>query len=77
MAVVYGGQHHGLKKVLAPYYQFPHKCMFDTPRVLQIFSEFGFTASARTAFDSEIADIRAVELEDRATSAVVVEGRKQ
>ena len=54
-----------------------HKCMYNTPRLVEILDEIGFTASSRGAFDSEIDDIRAIERENRTQRAVIVEGRKR
>jgi predicted SAM-dependent methyltransferase len=67
----------GLNNRLAPLFQFPHRCMYDTQRLLEILDEVGFAASRRAAFDSDIDNIQAVELEDRTVHAVVVEGRKR
>lgn len=64
------------KNRLNPFVQFPHKCMYDVDRLVDIFSELGFDASSRTPFDSAIDDIRVIELEDRTINAVIVEGRK-
>jgi predicted SAM-dependent methyltransferase len=54
-----------------------HKCMYDTPRLVEILNEIGFTAASRGPFDSDIADIRVIEREDRTRRAVIVEGRKR
>ena len=54
-----------------------HKCMYNTPRLVEILDEIGFTASSRGAFDSDIDDIRAIERENRTQRAVIVEGRKR
>lgn len=54
-----------LKNKLSPYFQFPHKCMYDDSRLIEILREMGFEASARGAYDSDIVDIRIVELEGR------------
>ena len=76
LGVLYGSDKKGLKKLLAPLMEFPHKCMYDTPTMLRAMNSAGFVSSARTPFDSEISDIRLVELEDRTRGAVIVEGRK-
>jgi SAM-dependent methyltransferase len=67
----------GVRGHLAPLFQFPHKCMYDGPRLLGLLDEMGFEASARRPFDSDIGDIADVEVEESATDAVVVEGRKR
>jgi len=77
LGVLYENSNNVLKKHLAPFIQFPHKCMYDSARLLEILSEIGFEASNRDAFDSAISDLRLVELEERTEHAVVVEGRKR
>ena len=77
LGVLYGNSNNTIKKRLAPFFQFPHKCMYDDSRLIEILSEIGFEASGRVAYDSEIEDIRLVELEGRTENAVIVEGRKQ
>jgi len=74
--VLYGSNSSPLKDRLAPLIQFPHKCMYDTPTLMGILREVGFEVASRAAFDSDIGDIRLVELAERAEHAVVVEGRK-
>jgi predicted SAM-dependent methyltransferase len=77
LGVLFGVGSSPLKKRLAPFVQFPHKCMYDTPRLLEILDEMGFMASSKGAFDSGIPDIRSIEFESRTEHAVVVEGRKR
>jgi ubiquinone/menaquinone biosynthesis C-methylase UbiE len=77
LGVLYGTSNNALKKRLSPFIQFPHKCMYDSPRLIEILNDIGFDASNRGAFDSDISDIRLVELEDRTANAVIVEGRKR
>lgn len=77
LGVLYGSESKGFKKLLSPYIHFPHKCMYDNKRLIEILNEIGFTASTREPFDSDIEDIRIIELADRTTNtAVIVEGRK-
>ena len=68
---------NGFKRRLSPILQFPHKCMYDSERLIEVFGEIGFEASSRSAFNSDIEEIRQVELEDRTKKAVIVEGRKR
>jgi len=56
--------------------EFPHKCMYDPPTMIRLLQSAGFDAQARAPFESEIDDIRAIEVEDRTVEAVIVEGRK-
>ena len=77
LGVLYEDSDNTLKKKLSPLFQFPHKCMYDNSRLVEILNEIGFDASVKAAFDSAIKDIRLVELEDRANNSVIVEGCKQ
>jgi len=77
LGVLHGRTRSRLKNRLAPFIQFPHKCMYDESRLLQILDEIGFEASARAAFESDIHDIRLVESADRTDDAVIVEGRRR
>lgn len=54
-----------------------HKCMYDTPTLLEILCDLGFEAGARAPFESDIEDIGHVEIADRTKEAVIVEGRKR
>ena len=51
--------------------------MYDTLTLLKILSETGFEAAMRTAFNSDISDIRLVELEGRTENAAIAEGHKR
>jgi ubiquinone/menaquinone biosynthesis C-methylase UbiE len=62
---------------LAAFLQFPHKCMYDGPRLLEILDRIGFSASSRDPLTSDIEDIELVEIPDRTMTAVVVEGHKR
>jgi len=77
MGVLYGTEKRGIKKLLAPFYEFPHKCMYDTPTLVDVMREAGFLADERAAFESNIAGIEQIELQDRTVDAVIVEGVKQ
>jgi len=50
--------------------------MYDPDTMVRLLASAGFVAQERSAFDSDIPDIRAIELESRAFEAVIVEGRK-
>jgi predicted SAM-dependent methyltransferase len=75
--VLYSTSNNVLKRRLYPFIQFQHKCMYDAPMLLAILSETGFEAASRAAFDSDISDIRLVEVETRIINAIIVEGRKR
>jgi predicted SAM-dependent methyltransferase len=74
--VLYKNSGNALKNRLSPFIQFPHKCMYDNEKLLEILNEIGFDATSRAGFDSNISDIRLVELEGRTENAVIVEGLK-
>lgn len=77
LGVLYGvGGKKGLKRLLAPFIEFPHRCMYDTPGLVRILRGIGFDANAREGFDSAIADIRSIEQASRVEKAVVVEAHK-
>jgi len=77
LGVLYGDSGGSeMKKKLAPFYKYPHKCMYDTPRLVTILDEIGFQASSRGAFDSDIEGISTIELEERTDNSVIAEGRK-
>lgn len=65
-----------LKAKLAPFFMYPHKCMYDTPALLKALSKVGFEANERKPFDSDISDISGIERPGRTTNAVIVEGKK-
>jgi predicted SAM-dependent methyltransferase len=66
-----------LKKALYASVQYPHKCAYDTHRLLTILTSIGFTAASRGAFDSDISDICLIESEGRTKNAVILEGYKR
>lgn len=65
-----------VKKLLAPLVQFPHKCMYDTQALIDTMSGTGFVCQGGIAFESEIPNVRAIELPERIEAAVIVEGKK-
>ena len=67
---------HPLKDKLAPFFMFPHKCMYDTPSLIKAMRGVGFKAAERLPFESDIADIEQIELPGRVKNAVIVEGVK-
>jgi ubiquinone/menaquinone biosynthesis C-methylase UbiE len=65
-----------LKRLLAPWFRFPHRCMYDRESLLGCLREAGFEATTRALFESQIDDLRAVESEVRTSGAVIAEGSK-
>jgi len=76
LGVLYFNRKNKLKRLLSPFYSFPHKCMYDYSRLIEILSKIGFQSSPRAAFDSDMEEIRLIELKSRTENAVIVEGRK-
>lgn len=76
LGVIFGAGKKGWKRVAARFVEFPHQCMYDTPALLRVCRSVGFECAEKSAFDSDIADIRQIEIEDRTVAAVVVECRK-
>lgn len=76
LGVLFLGSNSKLKTKLSPFIQFPHKCMYDSPRLVEILDDIGFESTARAPFQSNIKEIQGVELESRTEHAVIVEGRK-
>ena len=74
--VLYGTGQSAIKRLLAPYIQFPHKCMYDAQSLVRACGQADFTVTVKEPFDSVISDISAIELADRVHHAVIVEGVK-
>ena len=77
LGVLYDNEEISLKRFLVPFVQFPHKCMYNTERLLEILKEAGFDAVSKAPFESEIEGIQDIEVIERTENAVIVEGRKR
>lgn len=77
LGVLYGAGTSGVKRFLAPFYQYPHKCMYDQQTLLSKMRFVGLTSEPRAPFESRIAGLECVELRDRTIAAVIVEGVKR
>jgi predicted SAM-dependent methyltransferase len=75
--VLYSNGKSRLKNKLYPFIQFPHKCMYDSQRLISILNEVGFHVASKVEFDSNITDINQIELKERTENAVIVEGYKR
>jgi hypothetical protein len=75
LGVLHGTHTNSIKRKLCPLITYPHKCMYDTPRLIEILRELGFDAFPRKPFESDIPGIRDIELPQRTQGAVIVEGR--
>ncbi len=77
LGVLYNKAFDGkLKRILAPFISFPHQCMYDTKTLLMIMTDIGFQSVSKNAFESDIPDIKDIELASRANHSVIIEGRK-
>ena len=65
-----------IKALLAPFFRFPHQCMYDTKSLISTLQELNISGESRGAFDSAIKEIREIEIESRTHEAVIVEGIK-
>jgi predicted SAM-dependent methyltransferase len=74
MDVLFPVHRSPLKRLLAPFVSYPHKCMYDREALLRVMRKVGFECEEREPFSSMIADIRTIELESRTTHAVIAEG---
>jgi len=77
LGVLYGRSSNPFKDRLYPWLQFPHKCMYDQRCLLKILDGEGFIAEGRACFESQIPDVRAIELPERTQNAVIVEARRR
>jgi len=75
--VLYTQGNNRLKNKLAPFIQFPHRCMYDSAALLTACREVGFVVQLRNPMESDIVDISVIEQSGRTDHAVVVEGRKE
>ena len=76
LLVLYGNKDSALINILAPFVQFPHKCMYDANALLKILDSIGIIAEKKEYLESNIADINNIELESRTVDAVIIEGKK-
>ena len=66
-----------IKEKLAFLVGVSHKCMYDKKSILMILKEIGFDAFIKCPFDSNIEDIKVIEIEERTRNSVIVEGTKK
>ena len=66
-----------LRRFLAPWVRFPHRCMYDEDSLPALLREAGFVVELADALHSRIADIDRLEVGDRTTGAVIAEGVKR
>jgi hypothetical protein len=73
LAVLHGSGVTGLKRALAPFVSYPHKCMYDADSLTRALQAAGFHVILRAPFESAIGSLRDIELEDRTVDAVIAE----
>lgn len=76
LGVLYGTGTSGVRRILSPIVEFPHRCMYDAGTLLSLLRGSGFQAEPRRPFESAIEDISDVELKERTDRAVIVEASK-
>ena len=63
-------------KLYSAFFSYPHKCMYDTKSLKRIMNEIGFITSSKNYLESEIKDIKEIEVKDRCIGSIVIEGKK-
>ena len=76
LGVLYEQRGNRFKRRFSMFLQSPHKCMYDSPTLVELLRECGFDANVKAPFESAICDIQLIEIEDRTKDAVIVEGIK-
>ncbi len=76
LLVLYDKNSNRIKNKLAPFFQYPHKCMYDAKTLIIILNDLGFSTTSKIGFDSAIPEIEKIELHERTVGAVIVEGFK-
>ena len=64
------------KTLFEKFFSFPHRCMYDKKTLLRIFTEIGFDASIKDSFESNITDIKEIEIASRTNNDAIIEGIK-
>jgi len=65
-----------LKTKLAPFVQYPHKCMYDEESMVRICGELGIKVELKKGFSSAIENIEEIEIDSRVVDAVIAEAVK-
>jgi SAM-dependent methyltransferase len=66
-----------IKRIIAPYIHYPHRCMYDLPTLIRVMDAVGFDIKESRPYESVIKDIVRIETEGRVQDAVIVEGIKK
>jgi SAM-dependent methyltransferase len=65
-----------LRRLLAPHVRFPHRCMYDAPSLLEAMRRAGLDARLQPPQISRIADVDALEPEERTRDSLIAEAQK-
>jgi SAM-dependent methyltransferase len=65
-----------LRRLLAPHVRFPHRCMYDAHSLIEALRGAGLDARLQPPQISRIADVDAVESEERTRDSLIVEAQK-
>lgn len=76
LGVLVAHSENWLKDRFGRFVSYPHKCMYDQPTLVRVLEKTGYRVRPMRPFESEIHDIRSVELAARTDKAVIVEGIK-
>lgn len=63
-------------KILAPYLRYPHRCMYDFESLSALLTQHGFRITHSSPSNSDIDDLKAIELPNRILDAITIEARK-
>jgi len=76
LGVLYFKSNNTFKTLMMPFIQYPHKCWYDNKALLDLLNELGFESKVMGPFESQISDIKSIELNDRTLNSVIIEGVK-
>jgi len=66
-----------LKRLLAPWVRFPHRCMYDGQSLLAALAEAGLPGHLHPAFVSRLPDVGDVEIPSRMRGSVIAEAVRE
>lgn len=76
LGVLYHDKNGLLRRILAPFCEFPHRCMYDGKTLVKTMQNVGFTVRVEKPFQSKIEDIARIESAARTAHSLIVEGEK-
>jgi SAM-dependent methyltransferase len=66
-----------LKRLLAPWVRYPHRCMYDGDSLLEALAEAGLPGRLHPAFVSQLPDVADVEIPSRMRGSVIAEAVRE